>query len=937
MSHTKKNKTRDLEAQKFDPPESRLVTKFLEMDETDYARNVVIPVLEAEGYKKIDFHHGQTEVGKDLILYREIGLGRKILAVAVIKSDKLSKTASSENGLPVLLIQIDQARSNEVLAWDGSKRKPDEVLVILADDPSHDILTANPGGYIERIQNGLSLIHGSTIAELLIKHRPEIAEHILQSELNSVKYLCDNPTNIPLLNALNTNETIKIESIFTNLDASIGSTSFSDALCISPNPLINHISVNEECWEQVASAFNQLELILGPVLLQDLDKSRLELEKSNTKSNSTKNKELLIDIQKYSLTVHNWLNPSIATYDNHIYSANEEISKLPKTDTKRRATLNSVERVLSRIRQCLANGDEATHHLKHTRNIINSLEALGEHLEDIKISIEIARSTIKPEANSPDLIFRVFSDISRDLDNIRDFLRGFKRAHSQSRRYIPEQEYKLEINIEHLLQKNNNFINALAKKFQSTNIHDDAQFAKTLLLDTKNYLIAINNFKTTPALSNLFLFDETRRGSIGACVLSLMNSGINLVINGAAGSGKSTTLEMFARQMNSVCSKKDQVIFLPLARIGNIDLADAEHRPFDIFCETISKLFQPDQPGVTPKFVTEKIKESSNLYLIFDGIDEASHLVPWITRLIPEIANTNKKNMQFIASSRFEVAELNNLGALNLLLLPFSKDQVKKFIRDFLKNAPLLSEEVISHLNTNPSLYSVAKTPLMSTILCSLAINGVTLPETKSALYRERFELLWGTYDKSKGIKRVNSSRSVLEDVSKKVAYYLHSTSRRSASRDEISDSVIKNLGRKYGKEIIKNALLELERPCNVLVSDVDGGLSFGHLSYQEYLAGDELYTCRQSEIVSYLADPWWRGALVHVAMKAEDIGTLIVQRFMDAGDVGNAFETLEAMIEVCDGNQKNSLQQLLTDHNNLDLLKLELLDDDDDPSYYYK
>jgi len=65
--------------------------------------------------------------------------------------------------------------------------------------------------------------------------------------------------------------------------------------------------------------------------------------------------------------------------------------------------------------------------------------------------------------------------------------------------------------------------------------------------------------------------------------------------------------------------------------------------------------------------------------------------------------------------------------------------------------------------------------------------------------------------------------------------------------------------------------------------------------------------------------------------MKAEDIGILIEQRFMESGNVGAAYETLQAMIDVCEDNQKQLLKRLLIDHERLDLL-----DDDDNSAYDY-
>ncbi len=115
MSIKNKNKGRDPVAQMNDSPISRLLTKFNEMKEIDYIRNIVIPVLESEGYEKIDLHHGATEIGKDLIFSRNKGFGKKSLSVAVVKTGKISKSSSANNGLPVIMVQVDQAKKMKSL------------------------------------------------------------------------------------------------------------------------------------------------------------------------------------------------------------------------------------------------------------------------------------------------------------------------------------------------------------------------------------------------------------------------------------------------------------------------------------------------------------------------------------------------------------------------------------------------------------------------------------------------------------------------------------------------------------------------------------------------------------------------------------------------------------------------------------------------------
>lgn len=341
--------------------------------------------------------------------------------------------------------------------------------------------------------------------------------------------------------------------------------------------------------------------------------------------------------------------------------------------------------------------------------------------------------------------------------------------------------------------------------------------------------------------------------------------------------------------------------------------------PLNHLYNEVSKFLRPNQPGITSNYVRDQIANADQLVLVLDGIDEAGNLITWISDIIKKLRELKGEQFQVVASSRFSVPEIEEIGLFRIELLPFRRDQVIRFINSFLSKQTDLATEVVEHLKRHPGMYEVAQTPLMSTILCVLAQNGVVLPETKSALYQERFELLWGAYDTKKQVHRVKSSKACLEDVSKKSAYYLHSHGLRSFNRKDILHYLHETLTKKYRPDVISTAFAELERPCNVLLEKIDGTVGFGHLSYQEYLVSAELYTNRSSELAAHLTDPWWRGVLVLAAMKAEDIGVIIEQRIMDSGDIGAAAETLKAMIEVANVGQKKILGSLLRDHKKLD------------------
>lgn len=931
MSHVKKNKGRNPEAQKNDSPINRLVSKFLEMPEPDYARSVLIPVLEAEGYQKIDFHHGNTEVGKDLIFFRDIGFDHRALVVAVVKTDKLSKTSSDSSGLPVILVQVHQALKNEVLSWDGTKKCPDEVLVILADDPSHDLLSSSPDGYRECLKAGARFIHGSVIAERLVKNRPDIAEQLLQSKLDAGQYLCANPTNLPLLNALNSIELVDIASIYTDLDAAVGTTRVSDAFCLTPLPGGGEIRVAEAGWPAVAYAIRGLEELIGPVLRHSLQDVEKDFSTKNSRANTETNKAIWKNIDTNASDISKWIQKVVDhDFGVHALTLNDDLTKAERSNYITKIAISNAYDVAANIKSKSAIITDAATTLRRCANVYADMSKVCDRLQEF-LTVLIDASVIVNEldvenmlSGGSDAVAEFKRTIVREVANTRDHLARSKKLLVRSAQYVPLQDYQLNVDVGKLGERLNCHVEALVERFHSPSVEIDRKFSRALLIDTRKYLVVIDDFKKTPELSALFARPseyQIEKRRLGSCVLGLLNSGVDVLVTGNAGSGKSTTLEMFARKRATERVLNEEIVFLPLARLGEFNTSSPHRKPSDILCEEIARLFQQDQPGVTFQFVRERLDSAKRLVLVVDGIDEASSWINWLVELVTELKSNSATIFQIVASSRFDVPELNGLELFNLSLLPFGRTQVIRFIRDFLKNDPSLADEVIGHLEANQNLFTVAQTPLMSTILCVLAKSGVTLPETKSALYRERFDLLWGAYDAKKQVRRVKSSRSCLEDVSKKAAFLLQTRRRRSASREDIVESATEALKRKYRREVVINALNELERPCNVLVSDMDGALGFGHLSYQEYLAADELYTSRQGEIVNYLTDPWWRGVLVLAAMRAEDIGALIADRVIQVGGVGKAAETLSAMIEVCDDNQKAILRRLLNDQQRLDQL----------------
>lgn len=921
MSSEKKNKGRPSEAIENDSPTSRLVQKFLEMIEVDYVRNAVIPALEAEGFERIDFHHGTTEVGKDLIFSKDEGFGKKALVVAVVKPDRLSKSSSDTSGLPVVLVQVDQAKRNEVVSWDGTKKRPDKVLVIFADDPSHDLISANPGGFQDRNADGVKFILGSDIATSLLKHRRDIAEQILESKLDTSVFLEKNPTNLPLLHALHGNQLVNLQSIFTDLDAAVGSTTILHAMSLRPSG-ISDISIPKSEWLSVSAAIREMENNIGTILNEPLDAVENKYIETHKKTNSPENKAIWDGLAETIESIKNWIAALCQDIDERKIAIDYAYKLFP-TDKSLAGAIKISTDLLSGSALVL----KAARNIQKNTQVSDRTLALCTELDNYFSTVENSLGQLNKlidgiNENARTQFIDLVKTCERELKNTRDFASSSKKKISAAKQYVPPATYKVVFDLPKLSKQMKAGLESFVNRFKSEEISTNKDYSRNLLEDVRRYLTVIDSFVSNTELAPVLKSEQIASDTaniLSACILGLLNSGADVLVTGNAGSGKSTTLEMFTRQSSANQAKNDQIIFLPLAKLANVDTATWINNPLEHFYSEVTKLFRSTQPGITSKSVKEQIEHSHRLVLVLDGIDEALNLIGWLSKLIEELRKLKQNNIQIVASSRFGGQELEKIGLIRIHLLPFRREQVIRFVNNFLRNEPNLADEVIQHLNSHPTMFSVAQTPLMSTILCVLAQNGVVLPETINALYKERFELLWGAYDAKKQVHRVKSSKACLEDVSKKSAYYLHNRRIRSSAREEILESVYDALSRKYKQEVIRIAFEELEIPCNVFVKELDGTIGFDHLSYQEYLVSDELYTNRSSELVAHLTDPWWRGVLVLAAMKAEDIGSIIEQRIMETGSIGAAADTLKAMIEVTSTSQKKILSGLLRDQKSLD------------------
>ena len=966
MSSEKKNKGRDPASYDSDALTTRLVLRFNEMDEVSYVRNIVIPVLEAENYQRVDFHHGPTEIGKDLIFIEKRPFNREGLVVAVVKVGKLSKSASDSNGFPVLVVQIDQARKNSVSTWDGKSKKPDKVLVILADDPSADVLSSHLEGYRDLISSGVEFICGSDIAESLLQNRPEIAEQILETKLDAAAFLAANPTNLPILRALQSPEAVDIADIFTDLDASVGRATIRSALAMNAVGDLQ-LSIEEDGWDRVSNTIRLTEAAIGNFIQGDLASIAAEYQTQVNRSLQKRSVEYRNSITRFASEFPSWLTSTLTDIDARVAALGlptlTDLAEPSDVDV----LIGKPLKIASDARREVAIRQEKYSEQIQVDRLIARLEEISDDLRSLRLSLDENLDRLRQHINDtnaadmPSVLHRNLIELektlAREAKNCMSFHTHSRKALEGVENYVSPPKYRVNVDGRLLAQRLETTKSRFFELFGSNEMGSSPEFTKRVLIETRRFLSGVDALIGTPELRDILREDAdcADQQTFGSCVLGLLDSGVNAIVIGNAGVGKSTTLQMYAltnfsesivsfgkqfmcfisircrRCGADICSEKvskryeekadgEEVLFIPLSMLDVRE--DWESiGSIDVFCTEAERLISSVQKGVTKKFILARLRQASRLTLVFDGLDEAKHLLPWLVDFIDKMISQKGDSIQVVASSRFWFDSLQPIGFLQISLLPFRDEQLRRFIGSFLSDSPELARLVVDHLDDHPSMFDVCKTPLMATVLCLLAKSGVVLPETRNALYQERFDLLWGIYDAKKNVQRVRSTRSCLEDVSKKAAFFLHTRGLRSVCRERLFPAVVESLSLKYQPATVLRALNELIEPCNVLYVDWSGDVGFGHLSFQEYLVAEELYSNRQGEICRYLHDSWWRGVLTLIAMKCEDVGSLIDERIRSEGVIGDASETLAAMVEVCVPSQRSILKRLLSDHERLDEL----------------
>jgi len=944
--------------------QEKIQQRLCEMIEAELTSQVLVALYRALGFHSVDYYGGPHEKGKDLICWRKDELDLPELVVVQVKRFKFSVASSDPRSFPEVVNQLEQALETPVPSIDGKTYLPALVHFVTPYAVDTRALETRFHKYQTLRASRVKIIDGPLLAQLLHKHLRSLVQTLLGTGGLLTAATTKTLSNRDLLTALNRNGIFDISHIYCDLRFAVGRITSKlffgipgdakaetiDIPAAEANSLLAACKIAEDKLQvfplDKPAAILEAELIQRSEGRFENFKKRADLERqaANPIGSLSQLSDSLNDC-RVGLTeqLEKSVVPIIAGLD--VFSQLQKPTMkeaLERTmpgvllqDYVRSASLQSLHRaeITEAINNTTTDDSKLFDEIKQQIRRATKLYELRNGIAKMQVAMGVSESK------------RALSLSSSNLPSPREmgrFIRGLNRdlaaAQLQHRVTFPRLQYASAFEILHPLERklrklaNADIPITLKTKVNGillrTNLHDHYKWFVTSvkrLNDARTRSHSISKFLDRCSvllsgwdgvLNNKIICNaigltgsQMIRPILPDAVIDLALKDVfdadrSVVLFGPAGSGKTTTLQMYAKSLLSRERDSELIIYAPLAHVVlHLELQDRLRQPLKddstaLLEEGLCLYLQLLGVNLLVTDLLTFLSEKRTV-LILDGIDEAINRAPWIVDAIVALA-TRYPKVQILTSSREGSPEINRLTFLGLTLQPFTPEQRDEFIRAWFKGkSSSSSREILAHLRKHPPVAEMVTNPLNATILCVLADHEVPLPDREIRLYEERLRLLLGHYDIAKRINRIKSSITLLENVARKIAFGLHSDGLRYAQPTRLANYASPARQNKAIDYEIAIAVKELYDPCNVLLPITDlGEQGFGHLRFQEFLVAKELAHRSINTTGKHLADPWWKGAFVLLAQDPDQIDRFI-EWFSDNYGVLESLDTLKAMISV--------------------------------------
>ena len=811
-----------------------MLNHLIKLKENDLSKDILVPLFKHMYGARVEFTGGGPEKGRDIVIYRKDPLGFDDFIGIQVKKIKATPN-SSTNSFQQLLTQLEQLKNEKVVDQLSGKKIRFRQLYFVTPYTIFDrAYDTHHGAYESIIEQGITIIDGPRLEILIRKHTPFLVSSIIGADNFIENQIKPRLTNKELMTALNFSTVKNICDIYC------------DSSFIAGN-------------KQNGDLFNKYYM---PNKSPEIEINFSEVDKLDKYNN------IIINALDTELVSSETLNYSKREFSSLKASESQKIKLQARSTSLRSQIINITS--LSKFRDFYPTQTSS----------VDFKYFLDKGYEEAKITSD--KLEFYKEVAEVDSLYKERDIVLKDIKHISDKIEKFQR------------KFKVEVKSEQVSNKLNHKITSLASLTKNAN--DKLLEYLKLSHDIEQSLIVLNQFPEQ--FSSISKEDNITIKPHKINLDRVFDSGLNIIVLGEAGSGKTTNLQVYAHKLYK-SKTNDLVIYMTLEQLSKFSTqnssADITNGIFQYLSSLGSSLFT----------LTELQKElkGKKVILILDSIDEAIASYSWIIDKLALFSEEFPK-CQIITSSRYTVQKIKSLKFISVSLLPFSDSQKKDFFSKWFNDDDAKSIKIIEHLGNHPKLNAIITNPLSATIMATLQEGDVPLPNTESSLYRKRFELLSGLFDKFKGINRLRIQPEELLKYARHIAFVMQKNRKRAYSKE----ALISLLNQKVNNEEFASELInELISPAEILLINPENKYSFGHLRFQEYLASEQLILERTFNISKHMHTAWWHDVFLLYSQHAHDINWIIQDAAM------NAYTTrVRALLSAMVSNRPSSEQATL-------------------------
>ncbi|MGZ0781686.1 NACHT domain-containing protein [Pseudomonas saponiphila] len=782
--------------------------KIQNMHEDDFSKSVIMPLLKKIGYQYVDFNGGPYELGKDIIAHRLNEFDDIEVTVIQSKMFKSNRTSESSQIFSTIVHQLSLCLSKKIPCSDGIERLPKKTIFITP----FTVDTRHLSEQIEKIQlHGISIFDQVKLTSLLDKYWPEAFNQEQNSLEQAIKLQQDDISNLELYRALHIESKTVYSNYYSDLNFFVGETEsrevFSSNIVFTKT---HHDSHDESEWLELKKADGWIKEYLKQDLIHNnIDKIEEDYNSRLSEYNSESNQDIIHRLSDAKSTKQSLTQSLFSEISNakNIISTQNTISKSKKSLTPTNSNTTTL-----------------------LANTIETIELLARDFSNKELPLIEAATQKQYIKNLKDKKTRSsildIGSLAKELINQENLIEKLEKTRKPYPAYkvtLCEKTAENHINIK---------IKELSKKLTQLNNNSlTISEARTILDTTNQVLRCINNLTKHLKSTSLRVTlekDTSFANQLDVSAHTIFDSGCNIAVYGDAGAGKSTTLYVYAEKIYQNKKDNEEVLFIPLNRVtsklGKISIDDKNKiidtsNNFNSLINAFLLYKDIEATADNRNLLINSLSKKNKVTIIIDALDESADNSSWIIPALSEIPK-NIGQAQVITSSRNCVNYIKEIEFLGITLLPFNREQLKKFIFGWLNNQEKC-EELWSSIQNN-DLFEVAKNPLLATIICTLHENGIPVPENEPDVYRRKIELLCGLYDQNKGIRRAKNEKSFLEKCCQKIAYQMHVRSRREATIDELRSFLNRGLESRVSTTVADSAVDDLVNVCNILIKSAD-------------------------------------------------------------------------------------------------------------------